>query len=234
MKRTVSGLLGFLSIALLVQTADAWMRTGAYGTASGGGGSWNAHGYRGGSASGGGGSWSGTGYRGGTASGGGGSWNAHGAYGGSAYGSGGAWHATGAGGATASGYHAPGSYYGGVYHYGGSYYGAYHPPTVVNTYGTTCLNCGGWGAGAAAAGVLAGAAVGAAAANANAATANSNAYAAGVAAGEAQTQGAIYAKLPANCAFQPVSGVNYYNCNGLWLEPAFGANGVYYRSVAPP
>ena len=41
----------------------------AYGSASGGDGSWSGSGYRGGSASGGGGSWSGTGYRGGTASG---------------------------------------------------------------------------------------------------------------------------------------------------------------------
>ena len=236
MSRMAMALAAVAALVLPLQPANAWFHSGAYGTASGGGSSWNAHGYRGGTASGGGGSWNARGAYGGTASGSGGSWSAHGAYGGSAsgsgrtwsansayggsaYGSGGYWHATGAGGATASGYHTPGTaYYGGAYHYGGSYYGAYHPPVVVNTYGTSCLNCGGWGAGAVAAGVVAGAAVAGAAATANA----------------APSYGAIYATLPANCAFQPSGGVNYYDCNGLWLEPAFGANGVYYRSVAPP
>jgi hypothetical protein len=207
MKRALLGLIGCAVVGLGVPSASAWMHAGPAGVASGGGGSWSAHGWRGGSASGGGGSWSGTGFRGGTASGGGGSWSAHGAYGGSAY------------------------HYGG---YGGSYYGAYHPPGVVNYYGAGCAACGGWGAGTAAAGLITGAALGAAAANANAAQNTSNAYAAGVAAGQASALGAIYSTLPAGCAETVAVGNTYYRCGAMWLQPAFGANGVYYRSVAAP
>ncbi len=220
MKQSLLALAGISAALSLAGPANAWFHRGYYGVAAGGGGSWAAHGWRGGSASGGGGSWSGTGWRGGTASSGGGSWSAHGAYGGSAYGSGRYWHATSPGGATASGY------YHGAYGYGGSYYGAYHPPTVVNYYGSGCGTCGGWGAGAAAATVVAGAALGVAA--------TSNAYSAGVAAGQAQALGAIYAQLPAGCTYTAALGNTYYHCGNLWLEPAFGANGVYYRSVAAP
>ena len=210
MKTIHALLLGAALTMPVLSSADAWMRAGGMGVAHGGGGSWSAHGWRGGSASGGGGSWSGTGWRGGTASGGGGSWSAHGAYGGSASGSGGYWHATGPGGATAGGYR-------GV-PYNGSYYGAYHPPTVINAYGAGCPTCGGWGVGAVAAGVVAGAAAGAAVAQATAAPA----------------YGAIYATLPGGCAETVAAGNTYYHCGALWLEPAFGANGVYYRSVAAP
>lgn len=131
MKRLSFALAGILA-ATLPGTASAWSHSGAFGSASGGGGSWHASGYRGGSASGGGGSWSGTGYRGGTASGGGGSWHATGAYGTTAY--------------------------GGTHYYGGTY-STYHPPTVVNSYyGSGCYNCGGWPtAGAAAVGGFLGA-----------------------------------------------------------------------------
>ena len=59
MKGMVIGLIGFLLSALACGPAGAWSHSGAYGTASGGGGSWSASGTRGGSASGGGGSWSG-------------------------------------------------------------------------------------------------------------------------------------------------------------------------------
>jgi hypothetical protein len=214
MKRAIPVLASLALVALAAHDASAWVRAGGFGTASGGGGSWSAHGWRGGSASGGDGSWSATGYRGGTASGGGGSWSAHGAYGGSAYGSGGEWHGTGA--------------------YGGSYYGGYHPPTTVNYYGSGCGTCGGWAAGAAATGLVAGAALGAAATSASNSANTANAYAAGVAAGQAQAIGAIYGQLPAGCTYSPVGGTTYYQCNGMWLEPAFGANGVYYRSVAVP
>src|SRR5439155_6952139 len=100
MKRAMLGLVGLLSIALQLDSAHAWSHAGRYGTASGGGGSWQAHGWAGGSASGGGGSWHATGAYGGKASGGGGSWNAKGAYGGTASGGGGSWHATGAYGGT--------------------------------------------------------------------------------------------------------------------------------------
>src|SRR5215831_975460 len=60
--RTIAAIL--LSIPLSCGPAAAWSHSGAYGSASGGGGSWSASGYRGGSASGGGGSWSGSNWRG--------------------------------------------------------------------------------------------------------------------------------------------------------------------------
>jgi hypothetical protein len=49
-----------LITALSCAPAAAWSHAGRWGSASGGGGSWSASGYRGGSASGGGGSWSGS------------------------------------------------------------------------------------------------------------------------------------------------------------------------------
>jgi hypothetical protein len=202
----------------------SWSASGARGTASGGDGSWSASGYRGGSASGGDGSWSGTGFRGSTASGGDGSWNASGYRGGSASGGDGSWHATSPYGATA---------YGGYDHYyGGTYYGGYHPPTVVNTYATGCSSCGGWYAAGAAA---TGAAIGAATANA----ANANTYAEGYTAGAtaastAYALGAIYPTLPTGATLQTVAGVTYYQYNGVWFSPSYGANGVYYRVVPAP
>src|SRR5215470_16661724 len=205
------------AIAVPLAPAAAWFHGGSWsastsrgGYASGGGGSWSAHGYRGGTASGGDGSWSGTGYRGGTASGGGGSW-----------------HATGSNGNT---------YYGGPDYWHGGYYGRYNSPTVVNAYGANCYNCGGWNTGGAvAAGVVAGAAVGAAAAN----SANNQSYAAGYAAGSAATAanppGTLYGTLPAGCTYRPIGSQAYYSCsNGLWFQPAYGANGVYYRVVTAP
>jgi len=232
MKRVLLGLIGLMSMALPLHSASAWSHSGYYGTASGGGGSWSAHGYRGGSASGGGGSWSGHTAYGGTASGGGGSWSAHGASGGYASGGGGSWSAHGAYG---------GSAYGGYDHYGGSYYGAYHPPTTVNYYGSGCYNCGGWNAGAAAAtGLAVGAVVGAAAASANTSAATANAYSAGVAAGTtAATQPAyimndVYAVLPGGCAYKPFAGAAYYQCGLTWFEPSYGANGLFYRVVPTP
>ncbi|MGT2494884.1 hypothetical protein ACU4GD_41995 [Cupriavidus basilensis] len=112
---------------------------------------------------------------------------------------------TSASGATA--YHSP---------YYGATYPAYHPPVVVNNYGSGCYNCGGWStAGAAAAGVVVGAAAGAAVASANTAAATSNAYNAGVVAGAtaaaapastAFAMGAIYPTLPAGCITPTVQG----------------------------
>jgi len=192
----VVALAGLAMGTLSITPAFAWMHTGRYGTASGGDGSWSAHGWRGGSASGGGGSWSGTGWRGGTASGG-----------------GGVWHATGANGGSAWGYH-------------GSYYGGYHPPTTVNYYGSNCYNCGGWNAGAAAGTLAAGAVLGATVAGA--------AYAAGAASAQAPAIGTIYGTLPSGCGYVPEGSATYYNCGTMWLQPAFGANGVYYRVVAAP
>jgi hypothetical protein len=136
---------------------------------------------------------------------------------------GGYWHGSAAGPngvAHASDY---GGYYhgtavngGGVYHTGA--YGAYyHQPVVVNSYGAYCAGCGaaGWGAGA----VAAGAVVGAAAATA---------------AAYAWPVGATYGYLPTGCAYQDVAGQVFYRCDSGWLQPAYGANGVYYRVVPAP
>jgi len=147
---------------------------------------------------------------------------------------GGHWHASWggngswghAGGTAGYGWH--GTTGGAVGYHGYGYHGyGWHQPVVVNHYyGGGCYGCGGWGAAAAGAavGVAAGAALGAAATSA----ATSNAYAAGYAAGS------TYAALPAGCAYAPVNGVSYYACNGMWLQPAYGANGVFYRVVAAP
>ena len=129
---------------------------------------------------------------------------------------------TGTGPARATAQYAYGNHYSGTSYYGG----AYHPPTVVNQYyGTGCYNCGGWsGAGAVAAGVAVGTAVGVAAAT----TANANAAAAAYAYGD------MYAALPGGCVYTPYSGTPYYRCGTVWFIPSYGANGLYYRVVAPP
>ena len=225
MKILFGALVTAIVAAASCGSAFAWSHTGAHGSASGGDGSWNASTNRGGSASGSDGSWNASGFRGGSASGGGGSWNAKGADGGTASGGDGSWHATSANGTTA---------YGSADHYYGGTYSTYHPPTTVNTYYENgCSDCGGWNAaGAAAVGVAAGTVIGAASANA----ATSNAYAAGVAAGSSQYPvGSIYTTLPAGCAYDLVGNVAYYKCGGgVWLTPASGANGVYYRVTPAP
>lgn len=232
MKPALAGVAGFLAIALASQSADAWYHRGYYGTASGGGGSWSAHGYRGGSASGGGGSWSAESYRGGTASGSGGTWTAQGTSGGSASGDGRLLTITTPSGTTASGYGTP-------YRYGGSYYSAYHPPAVVDYYGSGCYHCGGWAAGAVAAGVVADAAV-TSVPPASPPPADGSAQppppppSPPSAPAAVHTVTSIYTSLPPGCAFKPVGAANYYQCAGYWLEPAFGANGVFYRTVPAP
>ena len=222
-KIVLLGFAGMVAMILPMHVASAWTHSGTYMSAEGGGGSWDAHNAYGGSAEGGGGSWSARSAYGGTAEGGEGSWTAEGANGSTAYG----------------GYHAPTTVYGTSLHYGGSYYGYYHPPTTVNYYSSGCSNCGGWNAGAAAAaGLVTGAAIGAAQANANTQVATANAYSAGVAAGAAAVPPPIindvYATLPANCQYTAIQGANYYRCGATWLEPAFGANGVYYRVIPVP
>lgn len=227
MRTELIGIVSFLLAAILPASADAWAHAGRWGTASGGGGSWSAHGWRGGSASGGGGSWSGEGWRGGTASGGDGSWKAKGAYGGKASGGDGSWSATNRYGSTVYGGYHP--YYGyhppyGAYH---PYY--YHPPTTVNYYGNSCGDCGGWStAGAVAAGAVVGAAV--------ASARTSNSYAAGYAAGAADSypMGSIYSTLPAGSRSVTTDGTTYYVNGSAWFKPSFGANGVYYRVVPTP
>jgi hypothetical protein len=134
-----------------------------------------------------------------------------------------------------------------AYHtaYYGAAYPAYHPPVAVNTYGSTCYNCGGWpAAGAAAAGVAVGVVAGAAVASAHNTAVASNAYNAGYVAGATApapapvntsfAPGAIYAVLPAGCISPSVHGGTYYLCGNTWFQPAYGANGVFYRVVAAP
>jgi hypothetical protein len=172
---------------------------------------------------------------------------------------------------TTSAYHATtgstsnGAYYGSshttygtttgtAYHstyYGTTAYPAYHPPTTVNYYGSSCYNCGGWSAaGAAAAGLAVGVVAGAAIASNNTAVATSNAYSAGVATGSANTtaaynagvvagatgfaMGTIYATLPTGTITTNVAGQVYYLNGNTWFQPSYVANGVYYRVVAAP
>jgi hypothetical protein len=107
----------------------------------------------------------------------------------------------------------------------------------VNIYGSSCYNCGGWStAGAAAAGVAVGMVAGAAVASANNSANTAAAYNAGVAAGASGSYapGAIYAVLPAGAAVATVSGQTYYINGNTWFQPAYGANGVYYRVVPAP
>ena len=155
-------------------------------------------------------------------------------------------HATGSGYTTytaangATAYHNP---------YYGAAYPAYHPPTTVNVYGSSCYNCGGWNtagntAGAAAAGVAVGVVAGTEIASANTAAATTNAYNAGVANGRAQAasptpsatfaMGGIYATLPAGASQVTQYGTTYYVSGNTWFQPAYGANGVYYRVVPAP
>lgn len=122
-------------------------------------------------------------------------------------------------------------------YYGTTAYPAYHPPTTVNYYGSSCYNCGGWSAaGAAAAGLAVGAVAGAAVASANSAQATANAYNAGVVAGASAVfaPGAIYATLPAGSVTTVVQGQTYYLNGNTWFSPAYGANGIYYRVVVAP
>lgn len=147
---------------------------------------------------------------------------------------GGAWHGTAA--TPYGAYH--GSDYGGYYHgtttgpYGAShtgYYGTtttsygayYHQPVTANYYGAGCYNCGGGGWG-----VAAGAAVGAATGVAIGAAATSAAYAASA------PPPAAYAALPTGCVYRLIP--HAYECGAMWLAPAYGSNGIYYKVVPAP
>jgi hypothetical protein len=46
--------------------------------------------------------------------------------------------------------------------------------------------------------------------------------------------GTAYATLPAGCIMPKVQGTTYYLCGNTWFQPAYGANGVYYRVVPTP
>lgn len=119
------------------------------------------------------------------------------------------------GGFAAGGWHGGGAAgWGGTWHadgyHAGNVWGAgYHGPVVVNSYyGRGCYACG-----AAAVGAVAGAAAGAAVAS----------YAIG----------ASLATLPAGCVGRSVAGESYFVCNGAWLAPRYGNNGLYYVVVNP-
>jgi hypothetical protein len=89
-------------------------------------------------------------------------------------------------------------------------------------------------------------AAGAATASANTA----NAYNAGVVAGATGgavvvaspapvasgvfAMGGVYAAVPAGSITIPKNGTTYYLNGNTWFQPAFGANGVYYRVVPAP
>ena len=78
---------------------------------------------------------------------------------------------------------------------------------------------------------------GAAVASANTSAATSSAYSAGYAAGSTDTayaMGAIYATLPTSCVPSNIGGSTYYLCGSAWMQPSYGANGVYYRVVPAP
>ncbi len=99
-------------------------------------------------------------------------------------------------------------------------------------------------------------AAGAAIASSNTAAATSSAYSAGVAAGSANTasaynagvatgyvagaastsyaMGANYATLPPGAMSINKGGTTYYLSGNTWFQPAYGANGVYYRVVPAP
>ena len=123
-------------------------------------------------------------------------------------------------------------------------YHPYHPPVAVPYYSSSgCYGC------AAAAGAVVGMAAGAAIASSNTAAATSSAYSAGVAAGSANTasaynagvaagasyaMGVNYATLPPGAMSINKGGTTYYLSGNTWFQPAYGANGVYYRVVPAP
>ncbi len=116
------------------------------------------------------------------------------------------------GGFAAGGWHAGGAagwggtWHGDGYHAGGAWGGyGYHGPVVVNSYyGGGCYACGAAAVGAAAAVSAASYAI-----------------------------GATLATLPAGCVDRLVAGDSYYVCNGAWLAPRYGNNGLYYVVVNP-
>jgi hypothetical protein len=92
-------------------------------------------------------------------------------------------------------------------------------------------------------------------ASANTAAATSSAYSAGVAAGAAAAtvppatpvapvvvapasgswvMGMSYATLPAGSMSISKNGNTYYLNGNTWFQPAYGANGVYYKVVPTP
>ena len=60
------------------------------------------------------------------------------------------------------------------------------------------------------------------------------AYNAGVAAGASYAMGVNYATLPTGAMTINRGGTTYYLSGNTWFQPAYGANGVYYRVVPAP
>ncbi len=113
-------------------------------------------------------------------------------------------------------YHPPTGYAGYGYHapvagYAG--YAPYHAPVAVPYAAGGCYGC------AAAAGAVVGLAAGAAIASA---------------AHPVYPIGTAYAALPGGAVFVERNGLSYYQMGSTWLQPAYGANGVYYTVVAAP
>ena len=77
------------------------------------------------------------------------------------------------------------------------------------------------------------AAANAAAANAAAANAAASAAAAQRAAGSAVPIGTIVPHLPAGCSSIVISGVNYFNCAGVYYRAGFQGNNIVYIVSAP-
>ncbi|MBV8093187.1 MAG: hypothetical protein JO110_08110 [Acetobacteraceae bacterium] len=43
---------------------------------------------------------------------------------------------------------------------------------------------------------------------------------------------AAYAALPTGCVYRLIP--HAYQCGGMWLAPAYGSNGIYYKVVPAP
>lgn len=46
--------------------------------------------------------------------------------------------------------------------------------------------------------------------------------------------GTVAYALPGGCSTANVNGVQYYNCAGIYYQPYFGNNGVYYQIIPKP
>ena len=77
------------------------------------------------------------------------------------------------------------------------------------------------------------AAASAAAANAAAANAAASAATAQRAAGSAVPIGTIVPQLPSGCSSTVISGVNYFNCAGVYYRAGFQGNNIVYIVSAP-
>lgn len=120
--------------------------------------------------------------------------------------------------------------------WGGAWHGAawhgwgYHGATVYHGGCWGCAGAAGAAVAAGAVGLAAGAAIGSAAAAASTPTVvvQQPVYVVSPAIGT------HVVSLPSNCASTVVIGVTYYNCGGVYYQPRFGSNGVYYTVVQNP